>query len=209
MSNQDPKTNIAVARRLQSIARNGLHYSRDPFDQERFAEIEAIAACLAELALCAQPGSVRSLYALQEGPATPKVDVRGLVLRGPTVLLVRDRRQELWSLPGGWAEVELTPRQSVERELLEETGFRVRTTRCLAIYDHRLNNDPTALFHIYKLVFQCEILDGEPTLSEEIDEIGFFSIERLPPLSTQRTTETQLRVLSARAGQDHAEVIFD
>lgn len=180
------------ASRLQAIAQNGLLYATNPFDIQRYEAIRDIAT---EMMACGSDASfetIRGLFVAQSGYATPKVDVRGVVFQGETILLVRERADGLWTLPGGWADVGDQPAQAVEREVFEESGYQVRAAKLLAVYDVRRHDHPPRPFHSYKLFFQCELIGGAPTASDETDEIGFFPENNLPPLSLGRVTPSEI-----------------
>ena len=54
------------------------------------------------------------------------MDVRGVVFREDKILMVRERIDGYWSVPGGWADVGLTPFEVAEKEVWEETGLKVK-----------------------------------------------------------------------------------
>ena len=118
--------------RLQAIAQTGLHYARDPYDIERYEQIREIAAELAAHHSDLPAAKLRECFADQLGHATPKVDVRGAVFRDSRILLVRERSDGLWTLPGGWADIGESAAEATAREVWEESGYRVRATRLLA-----------------------------------------------------------------------------
>lgn len=132
-----------------------------------------------------------SLLALETGPATPKVDVRAAVFRGGRILLVKE--PEGWSVPGGWADVGESASEAAARETLEESGYRVRPLRLLAAYDRDRHGHPPIPYHVYKLVFLCEILDDVPSSDVDTDGVGFFGERELPELSVSRVTRAQIR----------------
>lgn len=183
------------AQKLLAIAQTGLHFTRNPYEVERFEAVKAIAEEMIAQAASVDVGHVRELFAQESGYITPKVDVRGAVFRDGQVLLVRERSDGGWTLPGGWADVGDSPSQAVEREILEESGYRARAVRLLALYDRRKHDHPPHPFHIYKVFFLCELEGGAPVHSDETDGVGFFSLDDLPPLSTARVTAAQLRRL--------------
>src|SRR5262249_27374744 len=113
-------------KRLQALAQTGLAYSHDVYDRERFEAAQEIAAESAAAGSDAPLEKVRELFHAQTGYATPKVDVRGVIFRDDRILLVRDVSDGCWTLPGGWADVLESPREAVEREVREESGFVVR-----------------------------------------------------------------------------------
>ena len=99
-SSMNPKW-LEWYRRLASIAQNGHAYSENPFDRERYESIRDIAAEIMDGHSNASSAQVNDLLAGEFGHATPKEDVRGVVLNEDKVLLVREGDDRLWSLPGG------------------------------------------------------------------------------------------------------------
>ncbi len=70
----------------------------------------------------------------------------------PRLLLVKERSDGLWTLPGGWADVNKSPSEAIVREVLEESGYRVKPARLLALYDRSLHpHEPVYFHHIYEL----------------------------------------------------------
>jgi len=140
----------------------------------------------------AAPEEALRLLELESGPATPKVDVRAAVFRDGGILLVRETEDGLWSVPGGWADVGEPPGRAAEREVFEESGYRVRAKSLIAVYDRDLQGHPPITYHVYKLVFLCEIVDHEPDLPLDSGGAGFFAEGALPPLSLGRVTPEQI-----------------
>jgi ADP-ribose pyrophosphatase YjhB (NUDIX family) len=132
----------------------------------------------------------RDLLALETGPATPKVDVRAAVFRDGRILLVKE--PDGWSVPGGWADVGESASEAAARETLEESGYRVRPLRLLAAYDRDRRGHPPITYHVYKLVFLCEILEETPSLDVDTEGVGFFGEQELPELSVSRITRVQI-----------------
>ncbi|MDZ7670589.1 MAG: NUDIX hydrolase [Gammaproteobacteria bacterium] len=185
MSDADPPAPgepwLERARRLRAIAQTGLSYSRDDYDLERFTEIDAIARQMLAEITDTPPAQIRDLYLPERGYPTPKVDVRAGVFREGRVLLVQEAADGRWSLPGGWADEQESPRASVEREVLEESGFRVRAVKLVALKDRNLHPyRPRRLEHIYKLFFLCELHGGSAAASLETTDAGFFALDDLP-----------------------------
>lgn len=202
---------LTYAKRLQAIASTGLHFSPNEYDRERFAEVAEIAhAMLAELGsvpLQRIPGLVSDFA---KGYATPKVDVRGALIEEDQVLLVRERADGRWTLPGGFADVGLSAAQNVEKEIREEAGLAV-TARGLYSVRHKAKQlyEPDAR-DFYKLFFLCERADAaQPRAGAETSDARFFPADRLPELSRGRVLESDIAAAFAyRRGELHT-TIFD
>jgi len=180
------------AQRIQALSQTGLTYAKDPYDRERYEKLREIAAEMLAAPLGAEPSELAGLFRAEEGYATPKVDVRGVIIRDEKVLLVRERSDGLWTLPGGWADVGDKPALSVEREIREESGYEAKAVKLLALYDRNLHGHPPMAFHVYRAFFRCEITGGERALSSETDGVDFFAPHALPPLSIDRITAEQI-----------------
>ena len=174
------------ARRLQAIAQTGVAYGQATvYDRERYAEVRRIAA-----EMLAPDGDVAALdgrLELEIGQATPKLDVRGVVFDGDALLLVREKVDGHWTLPGGWVEVGESPSEAVVREVREESGYETRAVKLLALYDRDKHASTPHQWHIWKACFRCELVDGiqhEP--DDEILETRFFRQADLPQLDNVR-----------------------
>lgn len=189
----DPKW-LEWAKRLQATAQNGLQYAQSPFDRERFEAVQNIAAEILAAHTALEPARIHELMDSETGYATPKVDVRGVVFKDNALLMVREKFDGRWTVPGGWADVSETPSEAVVREIREEAGFETRVTKILAVYDRsRQGNVPPYPFHVYKLFFQCELLGGKATTSIETEEVGFFAEDKIPSdLSIPRVNAKQI-----------------
>ncbi len=182
------------AKSLQAEAQNGLTFSQNDFERERYNHILDIAAEMMASNSDADFGYIKGLFQDVEGYMTPRVDVRGVVFKDDKVLLVKEKSDGGWTLPGGWADPNETPSQSVEREVFEESGFQVKTTKVLAIFDRaKQGHTPPFPYHVYKLFFLCELKGGKKTTSIETDGVDWFLEDDIPALSSARTTISQLR----------------
>jgi ADP-ribose pyrophosphatase YjhB (NUDIX family) len=184
------------AKNLQAIAQNGLTYAVNDFDVERYEQIRKISA---EMMASNSDGDleyINGLFKNVDGYATPKVDVRGTVFKDNKILLVKEKIDGGWTLPGGWADPNETPGESVEREVFEESGFIVKSKKILAVYDRtKQGHTPPFPFHVYKLFFLCDILGGSKTTSNETDDVEFFDEDNLPELSESRVIKSQIKKL--------------
>jgi ADP-ribose pyrophosphatase YjhB (NUDIX family) len=186
---------LKTARELEAIAQTGLHFTRDPYDKERYARLRVIAAELMESISNLTAPEILEWCKSDFGYATPKVDVRAFVVREEKVLLIRENQDAgRWTLPGGWADVNESPSESIIREVAEESGYFVKTHRLLAVLDReKQGHSPSFPYHIYKLFFHCSIIGGSPRPNLESSECRFFHIDALPELSTTRVLETQIK----------------
>jgi ADP-ribose pyrophosphatase YjhB (NUDIX family) len=148
-------------------------------------------------------------FSLQTGYSTPKVDVRGAVVQERRILLVQERTDEKWCMPGGWADIGEKPSAMVEREVLEESGFTVKARRVIGVYDANRSGHPLSFYHAYKIVFDCELLFGEACPSEETMAVGFFPFDDIPSLSAQRTSERHLHDVCEFVANTDRLVYFD
>jgi len=196
---------IAIADEIRALATTGLHYTEGPFDRERYEKLLQLAARLAAHGAGDEPGALERLFrSADEGYVTPKLDVRLALFRGGDVLLVRERMDGRWSLPGGFVDVGDSPSEAAVREAAEEAGVEARVERLAGVFDTRLQPDcPPHLFHIHKLVFVGTLLDpnAEPRAGSEATEAAFHPLAALPELSLGRTLPLHLRE-AARVARD-------
>ena len=177
---------------LQAIAQNGLLYAQNHFDIERYQAIRQVAAEMVAAGSAAEIERITELFSGEEGYATPKVDVRGVLFRDGKVLLVQEWSDGGWTLPGGWADIGASPSENVVREIREETGFEARAVKLLAVYDRNKHPHTPFVHHVYKMFFLCEIVGGQAATSAETLAVGFFGPDEIPPLSVQRVTAGQI-----------------
>jgi ADP-ribose pyrophosphatase YjhB (NUDIX family) len=200
---------IEWTQRLAAIAQSGLMYARDPFDIERYEKLRELAADV----IADQTGhaavDVAAFFGQEAGYATPKIDVRGVVFRDGKILLVRERSDGGWTLPGGWADVLDSPSSAIEREIREESGYETRATRILAVFDRNRHPHPPQAYHVWKIFIRCEMTGGSPADSIETDGVAFFERDALPALSATRITEHQLALMFAHLDDPSRAPEFD
>jgi ADP-ribose pyrophosphatase YjhB (NUDIX family) len=175
------------AREIQALSQTGSHYAENEYQRERNRRLSEIAAEIISEHSHLAFTPLSQIFQAQIGYATPRVDVRGAVFQEGKLLLVRERQDGGWTMPGGWADVGDVPSEAAEREVWEEAGFRVKARKLIGVYDgNRL--EPLELFHAFKLVFLCELIKGTARPSSETSEVAFFSLPSLPViLSGERT----------------------
>jgi ADP-ribose pyrophosphatase YjhB (NUDIX family) len=88
-----------------------------------------------------------------------------------------------------------SPAETTVREVFEESGYRTRAVKLLALYDKARQTHPPGIIYVYKSFFRCEITGGAPATSLETSEVAFFREDELPgrdDLSLGRVTPEQL-----------------
>lgn len=183
---------LARAQQIRALAQAGLSYTTNPFDRERYEQLLQVAAELAAPELDRSVSEVARVFSLERGYPTPKLDVRAVVAKENRLLMVREGTDGRWALPGGWADEGESASEATAREVREETGYRVRPSRLLAVYDKAKHDHPQSQWYTYKLFFLCELLGGEVELSHETIDVAWFSAGELPELSTHRVTRAQV-----------------
>lgn len=197
------------ARQIQALAQTGLTYATSQYDRDRYEKLEALAVEIFAAYTGETPAALRELFAVQPGYATPKVDVRAACFRDGRLLMVRERSDGGWCLPGGWADVGDQPAAAAEREVREEAGFECAARKVIGVFDANRGGQPHPAFHAFKIIFQCEITGGRPQPDHEILEVAFFGQDDLPPLSPNRTTPAQLVECFAHRDDPARPTAFD
>lgn len=184
------------AKQIKAIAQTGKTYGQDKYDLERYQQLDDIAHQMFSHLSDSPVAAVEKLFMPESGYPTPKIDLRAGVIKDGKILLVREREDDCWTLPGGWGDVCETPKQGVIREVLEESGFEVNNPRLIAIKDRAVHDyQPVYPYHIYKLFFLCDFVGGEPTPNIEISQIDFFAPDQLPPLSQGRVLTQDIAMI--------------
>lgn len=199
---------VKWVRRLQSIAQNGRNYSKNEFDLQRYQQVEDVAAEIAARYSDGELQTIKAMFGRETGPATPKIDVRAAVISENKILLVKERGDG-WTLPGGWVDPGESPSEAAVRETKEESGYDVNAVRLMAIYDRDRQGHPPCPFHVYKLIFLCEVVGGSARTSLETDAVSFFSEEELPALSESRILSPQVKRAFAFARDPNLPADFD
>ena len=181
--------------RLAALAQDGLTFATGDYDLDRYRQVSQLAAGLLA-AISGRPAAELAIeLGRDSGYATPKIDVRGAIFDDHEhVLLMREKTDGRWSLPGGWADPGDAPSAAVTREILEETGYHSSAIKLIACWDRDLQgNLPPLPVHVYKLFFLCR-RDGavQPPSTLETLEVGWFGLGELPPLSLGRVNQRQL-----------------
>ena len=197
------------AREIQALAQTGSHYAENEYHLQRYQRLMEISAEIVDNYSTLEYPKILVSFNSPKGYATPKVDVRGAVFEDNRLLLVRERADGAWTLPGGWADIGETPSQACEREVWEETGFRVEAKKVIGVYDANRVGE-LDLYHAYKIIFLCDLIAGTPRPSDETTEVAFFSRFDVPEnLSGERTAPRHIQDVFANLSDPNQLTMFD
>ncbi len=196
---------LQIARELASIAKAGTTFCENGYDRDRYARLHEIASELVQVS-----GPLPDFRWPDEiGYLTPKVDVRCVVFRDAQVLLVKERSSGQWTLPGGWADVNISPAENAEKECLEESGYVVKARRIVSVKDRDRAGYPPNAHSIYKITILADLIGGCPRASIETAEVGFFPVDQLPPLDRERTSPDDIAHARAMADDSALSTTFN
>ncbi|MFX1255301.1 MAG: NUDIX hydrolase [Promethearchaeota archaeon] len=203
------KKYLELTKRIQAIAQIGLAYATNDYDLERYRELREISVELMHEFSGADISKIKTLFASQSGYPTPMVDIRAVIFKDNKILLVKEKKEGCWALPGGWADIGYTPSEVAIKEVKEEAGLDVQASRILAILDKKCHNHPPQPFYTYKIFIQCDITGGKLNPGHETSDVQFFSLDNLPELSKDRNTKSQIKMVFKQMHDPTAAVEFD
>ena len=200
---------LSWARQMQALAQTGLHYAKNEYEKERYLHIQQIAAEMMAVQTAVPAEVLLRGFSLQAGYATPKVDVRAAVFQDGKILMVKERTDGTWAMPGGWADVGDLPSQAAERETWEETSVKVKAIKVIGVYDcNRM--PPMNVYHAYKLVYLCQVLEGQPRTSRETVAVRYVAADEVPlDLLAERTSKRHLDDAFAALKNPDSPTVFD
>ncbi|UFU00449.1 NUDIX hydrolase [Radiobacillus kanasensis] len=200
---------LTWAKEIQALAQSGLAYSKNVYDIERYEQLRDLSKEIMASYTNVSMEKLDNLFTNEVGYQTPKVDIRGFIVENGQILLVQEKIDEKWALPGGWADVGLSPKEIVIKECMEEANIEVNPKRVLAIYDYLKHEHPPSPYHVYKVFIHCERISGDLKGGLETHQVQFFSPEELPELSVERNTKKQILQLWEDVTNDHSFTRFD
>jgi len=187
---------LTLAKRVQAIAESGLYYTESDWDTDRYRNLEKIIMEMISMITSQPLEMVKVVMPDSYGYKTPKVDVRAVLINPMhEILLVKERVDSRWSMPGGWCDIGFTPCEMAEKEALEEAGIQLKAGRLLAVLDKKCHDHPEDLHYSYKIFIECTAEDYSVTTGMETLDVGFFRQDELPELSTPRNTKGQIDMM--------------
>lgn len=183
---------LRIAEQIKSISQNGLTFCNNPYDKERYQQLQNIAADIISNHSNFSQEKILDIFSNDQGYLTPKLDVRAAIFNNDKILLVREIADGLWTLPGGWVDVNESPAEAIIRETLEETGYIVKVSKLPALWDKHKQGHPPQIPHAYKAMFICNIVGGIAKTNHETSGIDWYRIDSLPELSLHRVMASQI-----------------
>ena len=191
--------------KIQSIAKIGLTYSKDPYAITNYNEINNLSKAFLEDFENVKLD--RPNYFEKDIYPTPNISVRTVILNEERtkVMMVREADLGTYSLPGGWADLYDSPSQTAKNECSQEAGADIEVVRLVGI----LNRTPfksSASIPEYVIIFEGKLIGKLHEHEYETDDVGWFDIDNLPPISRKTSHEELMRMIVA--ARDN-KTIFD
>ncbi len=197
------------AREIQQLSQTGLAFAETDYEKDRYKRLIEIVSEMVEHHTKLGKKSVKKVLMEHPGYATPKIDIRAAVIKEGKILLVHERSDDKWAMPGGWADVGDIPSEVAIREIKEESGYDVKPVKVIGVFDANRAGGQLEFFHAFKIVFLCDLLGGEAATSDETQDVGFFSFDNLPSLSLNRTNEKHIKEILSHLKNSDSPVYFD
>lgn len=187
---------LNIAARIRALSQTGLVYNKDEYNSERYEELIRLSNELTALSTNNNISTIERCFKIENDYVTPKVDIRAVVFNeNNQILLVQEKADGGWAIPGGWADIGYTPSEIAAKEVKEETGLDVEPIRVVAIHDKRCHAHPPAPHYAYKIFILCKLIGGEFNTAFDILDKGFFEQNNIPPLSEERTVKEQIDLM--------------
>jgi len=197
------------AREIQQLSQTGLAFAVTEYEKQRYKRLIEITTEIVEHHTSLEKEAVEKVMMKQPGYATPKIDIRAAVMKDDKILLVQERSDERWAMPGGWADVGDIPSEVAVREAKEESGYDVKPKKVIGVFDANRLGGQLEFFHAFKIVFLCELIGGEAATSYETQDVDFFNFNDLPPLSLNRTNDKHIKEIRAHMKNPQRSTHFD
>lgn len=209
MTKQIPSHWLTIAKRINSIAHSGIAFTKDKYDHERYSELLDLSIQILNNITDIDSKKLEFIFNRDIGYQTPKVGVRAVVFRDEKILMVKERMDNKWCLPGGYADTGMTPSEIIINEVKEESGFDVEPVRILGLIDYNKHQAKPFPFDLYQLFMECKITGGKATAGIETSDVGFFAIDDLPELSVRRVTKEQVLKMFELHNNKDFDPVFD
>jgi len=191
--------------KIQSIAKIGLIYSKDPYALTNYKEINDLSLKFLE-DFCNVKFD-RPNYFQKDIYPTPNISVRTIILNNDKtkILLVRECNSHLYSFPGGWADLYDSPSDTARNECMQEAGANIEIVRLVGVTNHTPFKS-NANFPEYVIIFEAKLVGELQEHEYETEDVSWFSLDALPEFS-RKVSKTEIdRMLAATI---NGETIYD
>lgn len=172
---------IEIADELRAMSNNGLRYTKDIYQIERFHRILELSAQLMSLVDGQPLAEIRKQFFADLDYVTPLAVVDTAVFDAAgRLLLIRRADNKLWAMPGGACGVGEPPAAAAAREVWEETGYVVEISDFLGVFDNRLTDGAQSRHHLYMMLFAGHVTGGAGILTHETVDLRWFSPHEIP-----------------------------
>lgn len=197
-------------KRIQALAETGLEFNENSYDRERYTELHEISLQILSQMTDIPVEKITTVISDKNGYKTPKVDVRAVVFNEKKqILLIQEKADNCWAMPGGWADVGYSPAEVAVKECFEEAGLKVEPVKLLAVLDKQKQKMPPAFEYVYKIFLLCRKLNDNISVGTETSDVGWFDENDLPVLSTPRNTIDQVKMMFQFQKGEKTEPVFD
>ena len=191
--------------KIQSIAKIGLVFSKDPYAITNYQQINDLTLEMLEKLMEIEFN--RPNYFSRDIYPTPSVSVRAIILNEnrDKVLMVRESNSGTYSFPGGWADLYDSAGQTAINESSQEAGADIEIVRLVGV----LNRTPFKTgVHVpeYLVVFEAKLKGQLHDHEYETDDVNWFDLHELPPMSRKVAKQEIDRIIDAIIKQ---KTIFD
>ena len=174
-----PSDFVKYLQRMITLTDTGLTFTKDPFDRERYEDLRSLLSEMLNQASDLDAEEVAEVLKPTSAYVTPLMDVRAWIVEDEKICLVRGQGEDSWALPGGFGEVGYSPTENILKEIEEETGFKAKVERLLAVFD--TNHFQLQSKQYAKFVFECKLLDGQFQENQEIADLQFLPLTNCRP----------------------------
>ncbi len=197
------------AREIQQLCQTGLAFSESDYDTERYKRLTEIAAEITAGHTKFNKPELIDIFTSHLGYATPKIDIRAAIVKNSEILLVQEKMDHKWAMPGGWADVGEAPSAAIIRETKEETCLDIKPVKVIGVYDANRDGRPLEFFHAYKIVFLCRVTGGNLQTSNETIAVKYYSFNNIPELSSARTNQKHIDDIKKVVSDSSLPTVFD
>lgn len=141
-----------------------------------------------------------TVYDTRHYPVRPHIGVGIMLVRNDHLLLVKRKFHPdagYWSIPGGHLDLGEKIQVAAEREVFEETGFKVKVSKLAGIIDKIMHDDKGKIEYHYVLInYFVEQIEGDPNQPPEADDDALDA--RFVPfeeLKSYKLTESLIELL--------------